>query len=217
MLSSVCLLLNRISESVLSKLRITSKVGADCNAIHKNSFRTAVEMTPRPQPLNIARMFLSLLQDYPWLRSLLRDGCKIQNLTTEWKTFHGSGQWAVREKRKNHVHGQVVKPNTLFTNKATIFCLERWEIRFGGGGPKSTNQLYSTLKTNCARMTSSRYASSLTVQEVHGRNHLRFFSISASSQSLPEAGYNWNPIENIRYVCGTAEILSTNVRTTEIP
>ena len=44
LLTSVCLLLNRISKSVLSKLSRTSKVGADCNAIRKNSFRTAVEI-----------------------------------------------------------------------------------------------------------------------------------------------------------------------------
>ena len=42
LLTGVCLLLNRISESALSKLSISSKVGADCNAIRKNSFRTAV-------------------------------------------------------------------------------------------------------------------------------------------------------------------------------
>ena len=45
------------------------------------------------------------------------------------------------EKRKNHVHEQVVKPNTLFTNKTTmlsIFVLKCEKYDFGGGGPKST-------------------------------------------------------------------------------
>ena len=82
------------------------------------------------------------------------------------------------------MHGQVVKPNTLLTSSATFFCLEMWEIRFWGRGAEIYSWLYLALCRNCAKMTSSRYASSLTVQEVHGRSHLHFFSFSASSQSL---------------------------------
>ena len=126
LLTNVCLLLNRISESALSKLSITSKVGADCNAIRKNSFRTAVGIldsssTTFEHSAYVSEFALILSMASIFAQRRLQ-GSEPHNgmKSVPWKrTVSGS-----RKIRKQHVHEQVVKPNTLFTNEAAICCLE---------------------------------------------------------------------------------------------